>query len=423
MKYFRELEISYFKDAIVFLDIDGTITGDKSKVIGKSERSKVDEIKQTAKEIFLVSNGLPERTKEVAGSLGVSYLTTGHFKPNPKVLNKLHHNGGIVVGDKFMTDGLLSVFTGLPFLKVKNLLHEKEGIVNRGIYFVDNFLYYIFESLRAIRVKQWVKNLLIFAPLFFAGKFFDLSLEYSSLLAFLAFSFSASIVYLINDFLDKENDKLHPKKKWRSIPMGNLGTVDINVLIMILGLLGIFVLFFVPQIIPYLAGYIIFNIIYSAGLKNVPVYDIVSVALMYLFRVVVGGVAAGIIVSPWLLICTFFSALFLITAKRYSEFEHPTRKVLKHYSKEAVSAMLQISAALSVMTYAIYSAIGSTIEGIEYTTVIVTAVFMIILNDIYRGNKIIESPEIYLMKNKKINLLILIWILIVAFLIYKNSAI
>jgi len=420
MKYFRELDIGYFEDALVFLDIDGTLTADKSKSIGKHEREKVEEIKKVAKEIFLVSNGLPERTKEIAGSLGVSNILTGHSKPNPKVLNKLHHNGGIVVGDKFMTDGLLSVFTGLPFLKVKNILHEKEGLANRGIYFIDNFLFYLFETIRAIRVKQWVKNLLIFAPLFFAGKFFDLSLEYSSFLAFLAFSFSASIVYLINDFLDKENDKLHPKKKWRSIPMGNLGIVDINVLIMLLGLSCIFVLFFVPQIIPYLAGYIVFNIAYSAVLKNIPVYDIVSVALMYLFRVVVGGVAVGIFVSPWLLVCTFFSALFLITAKRYSEFEHPTRKVLKHYSKEAVSAMLQISAALSVMSYAIYSAIGSSIKGIEYTTVIVTAVFMIILNDIYRGNKIIESPEIYLMKNRKINILIFIWILIVAYLIYHS---
>lgn len=420
MKYFRELDISFFKDAIVFLDIDGTITYDKSKSIGKPEKEKLDEIKKVAKEVYLVSNGLPERTKELSQALGVYYLNTGHYKPNPKVLNKLHHNGGIVVGDKFMTDGMLSVFTGLPFLKVKNVLHEKEGVMNRGIYFIDNFLFYLFETIRAIRVKQWVKNLLIFAPLFFAGKFFDLSLEYSSFLAFLAFSFSASIVYLINDFLDRENDKLHPKKKWRSIPMGNLGIVDINILIVILGFLDIFVLLYVPQIIPYLAGYIIFNIIYSAGLKNVPVYDIVSVALMYLFRVVVGGVAAGILVSPWLLVCTFFSALFLITAKRYSEFEHPTRKVLKHYSKEAVSAMLQISAALSVMSYAIYSAIGSKIQGIEYTTVIVTAVFMIILNDIYRGSKIIESPELYLMKNKKINILIFIWILIVAYLIYHS---
>jgi 4-hydroxybenzoate polyprenyltransferase len=141
---------------------------------------------------------------------------------------------------------------------------------------------------------------------------------------------------------------------------------------------------------------------------------------MYLMRAVVGGIATAIYISPWLIICIFFAALFMILGKRYGEIENPTRKVLKYYTKTSLSSLLNASATLTVASYTIYTIIGSKHQYSVYSVILVTAMFFIILNDIYTGHKKIESPESYLLSNRKIVFLIFVWFALEAILIYQH---
>jgi 4-hydroxybenzoate polyprenyltransferase len=162
--------------------------------------------------------------------------------------------------------------------------------------------------------------------------------------------------------------------------------------------------------------------LYTYSFKNIPIYDIIMVAIMYVFRVVAGGVATGIHISQWIVVCTFFSALFIISAKRYAEYVNAdalhSRKVLKFYTKESLQGILFSTATISVFAYTIYCILNFKNELAVYSSIIVASVFYIILNDILRGERRVETPEIYLLTNRKINFLILIWVIFMAYILY-----
>jgi 4-hydroxybenzoate polyprenyltransferase/predicted HAD superfamily phosphohydrolase YqeG len=428
MKKFRELNNhdieTYFKDKKVFLDIDGTFAFDKSHHVDPKDLEKLEEVKKVA-DVHIVSNGTQERTKELGNVLNIKMIVSNHQKPSPKVLQgydfgELNRNNSIVVGDKFLTDGIFGLRLGIPFFHVKSLQSPNESLYNRTLYFVDDVIGNAFEFVKIVRLKQWVKNFLVFAPVFFAGSFFDLGILSKAVVAFFAFSFSASIVYVFNDAVDLESDRLHPKKKFRPLATGNLEKTYLYIFSLVCAYLLGLCLYVVPEIIYPVLLYIILNLAYSFKLKNVPVYDVILVATMYLMRAVVGGIATAIYISPWLIICIFFAALFMILGKRYGEIENPTRKVLKYYTKTSLSSLLNASATLTVASYTIYTIIGSKHQYSVYSVILVTAMFFIILNDIYTGHKKIESPESYLLSNRKIVFLIFVWFALEAILIYPH---
>ena len=162
------------------------------------------------------------------------------------------------------------------------------------------------KYLELIRIKHWIKNVLVFLPLFFSGKIFNTSLFYTCTISFLIFCFSSSVVYIINDISDISNDKNHPIKKNRPLA-SNLISIKkaiyiilIFLLLIIIGLIYLYsitkniIIIFIPII------YIILNILYSKGLKNIAILDVLILISGFILRVIFGGLSVNIVTSKYL---------------------------------------------------------------------------------------------------------------------------
>ncbi|MDM7460948.1 MAG: UbiA prenyltransferase family protein, partial [bacterium] len=173
---------------------------------------------------------------------------------------------------------------------------------------------------QAMRPHQWIKNLLVFAALLFTAQFTNPTLLWQTVLGFFALCFTASSVYLVNDILDRERDRHHPKKQHRPIASGRL-PVPIAWLGAAAALaLGLGLAFWLR--IPFgvvVLVYALLSTLYTFYLKHIPLLDVVIIALGVPLRAVSGAVLIDVSISPWLIICTFFLALFLGFAKRRHE--------------------------------------------------------------------------------------------------------
>lgn len=175
--------------------------------------------------------------------------------------------------------------------------------------------------LRTIRIKQWTKNLLLFVPLFLAHGFNNPEKVRLATYAFLAFSLCASGIYILNDLHDLEMDKNHPLKKRRPFASGQL-PVSVGYLIfpfMLLASLWISEFYLPPHFVRYLALYAVFAVLYSLYLKRLLVIDVLVLAGLYTLRLVAGGIATGVPLSPWLQAFSLFFFTSLAFMKRYSE--------------------------------------------------------------------------------------------------------
>lgn len=174
--------------------------------------------------------------------------------------------------------------------------------------------------IKEIRVYQWVKNVLIFLPVLMAHKL-EMQLLIQSLIAFIAFSFTASSVYVTNDLLDLESDRLHPRKKNRPIAAGYLSIPFSIILAISLFLIGFGITFLLPDynFLLVLICYYIITSLYSIRFKKVVIVDILTLSLLYTIRIIAGGSATGVEISPWLLAFSMFLFLSLAIVKRYTE--------------------------------------------------------------------------------------------------------
>ena len=222
--------------------------------------------------------------------------------------------------------------------------------------------------LQTMRPHQWVKNGFVLTPLIFAKKLEDLpewmdpeSVVTRTLGAFLLFCIGSGLVYLLNDLVDREKDQLHPQKKDRPIPSGEL-PVPIAQASLGVGLIltGSLALALSVEFAALLGAYIGMNVAYSFRLKNVIVADILCIATGFLLRVGGGAIAANVPVTEWLYTITFALALFLALGKRKQELqqmgEHgaTTRSVLASYSQRGVRLGMGLTGVLAVGTYCLY---------------------------------------------------------------------
>jgi 4-hydroxybenzoate polyprenyltransferase len=171
-----------------------------------------------------------------------------------------------------------------------------------------------------MRVYQWSKNLLIFAPVVFAHKFRETQLWWNCFLAFVSFCLLASSVYLFNDLFDLKHDRSHPTKKNRPMASGALPVQTGAVLAVLLLLLSIIPALFLPAkffLVPLI--YVVLNFFYSARLKRVPIIDVFVLTSFYVLRLVAGGLVTDIPLSPWLKLFSFFLFLSLAFLKRHTE--------------------------------------------------------------------------------------------------------
>ncbi len=277
--------------------------------------------------------------------------------------------------------------------------------------------------IQLIRPKHWVKNLLIFAPLFFVGDILNTNSLIKGIHLFIVFSLLASSVYTINDIADKESDKLHPKKKNRPIAAGRITSTEAMLLTGTLLIAAILLSLSLPTKATITLGiYVIINLLYSFWLKHLVIVDIFIIASMYLLRIFAGGKLWNIHLSQWIILCTFFLALFLISAKRRAEFnaqggeKATTRKVMQSYNKDFLDHSLTITTTATLVTYSLY-VVSIQKPYIIYSLFIVTFGILRYLYLAYRYN-IGQSPEQIIFKDPWILITILIWITYNGFIFY-----
>jgi len=276
-----------------------------------------------------------------------------------------------------------------------------------------------------LRVKQYVKNLFIFAPLIFAQEFKNINKIELLIIAFIAFSFTASFIYIINDILDKNEDEKHPVKKLRAIPSGLVPVKNALGIAVALLFSGILIsLVNIPKILPILGFYVVLNLLYSRWLKHISLIDIVVVSVCYVIRLFVGSTVADVVLSPWIIIMTFLLAMFLAIAKRRDDLKYENvRTCISGYSRQFVDVSMSITASVIIICYILYTISPEVTGRFGCDYLYVTSVFVLLGILRYLQIVLIEdngySPtEIYL-KDRVLKIIIILWIAVFIGMIYR----
>lgn len=236
--------------------------------------------------------------------------------------------------------------------------------------------------LELIRVKHWIKNLLVFLPAVCARKF-GLDVFSSLLLGFFAFSFLTSFVYVINDVRDIEKDKAHTRKKKRPLPSGRVGKAEAIILAIVM-LVGSFTLQYFASTevfglsLVFLLSYAVINIGYSFGLKNVAIVDVALLSAGFILRVYYGAAIVDVAVSSWLFLTILSASVFLALGKRKKELATngaSVRKVLNEYNMEFLDKFTAVFLALIFVFYSLW-AIEQGNMYFTMTVPLVMAIFM-----------------------------------------------
>lgn len=216
--------------------------------------------------------------------------------------------------------------------------------------------------IKAIRPRQWVKNVLVLAAPLAAGMIGERDVLLAAAVAFVAFSLAASGVYLVNDTRDVESDRAHPTKRYRPIAAGVVSpaTAIATAVVLLLAALAIAPLASAELLI-VVAVYEVVQLAYCLGLKNQPVIDICIVASGFLIRAIAGGAAAELPLSQWFLLAAAFGSLFMVAGKRYAEIRlaertgAKIRKSLESYSASYLRFVWALSATVLIMTYGLWA--------------------------------------------------------------------
>jgi decaprenyl-phosphate phosphoribosyltransferase len=285
------------------------------------------------------------------------------------------------------------------------------------------------DYLALLRPKQWVKNLFVFGPLFFAGQFTEAHKLWLLALGMLAFNCIASSIYVLNDYRDIEVDRLHPQKCQRPFASGAIPTSHAVWLISVCLMLGMLLALMVQTtFLFFLALYVVLNLGYSFGLKHVPILDLFIISIGFVLRVLAGGVIAHVPVSQWLVVMIFLLSLFLGLAKRRDDLviheasRRDIRQVIKYYNHDFLNACIIMVSGIIIVAYLMYTLSPPVMERLGsshlyYTSMFVIAGIMRYLQLIYVVNAA-GSPTEVVYKDRIIQLTILLWILSFFVIIY-----
>ena len=215
--------------------------------------------------------------------------------------------------------------------------------------------------LKLSRPRQWTKNSLLFAALIFAERLFDAEAVVLALLAFAAFCLASSSVYIVNDWVDADRDRLHPDKRQRPIASGQVSKGFALVLAVALTAVSLGLAFEIGVAFgAWTVGYLLLSHFYSFVGKNIVVLDVMLIASGFVIRAVAGAVAIEVPVSDWFILCTLFAAVFLATCKRKAELRSLEegagnhRPVLDRYTESSLTAFTATSMASALISYALY---------------------------------------------------------------------
>ena len=276
---------------------------------------------------------------------------------------------------------------------------------------------FIINLLKLMRPKQWIKNFFVFGALIFSYSFLNLNKTIAALIAFILFCLISSTVYIMNDILDVEKDRVHPKKRFRPIASGAISIKQAIIALVVLLAISMISSFMINKGLFFiLVLYFINNIFYSFKIKNIVILDVISIAVGFILRVIAGGVAIDVSLSGWILLCTFFISLFLGFEKRRNEIiklegkanEH--RKILDDYSDELLKQFSDITLTCTVISYAMY-----TFVAYENAYMMITNIFVVygLFRYKYLSMKKGQggSPTETVMTDKSIIIDVILWVI------------
>jgi 4-hydroxybenzoate polyprenyltransferase len=229
---------------------------------------------------------------------------------------------------------------------------------------------------RALRPSQWTKNLFVVAPILFGKVAADPAAVASTLSTAVAFCALASGLYLVNDVLDREQDLAHPTKRFRPIASGALGVgaaLTVSALLLAASLGATFVS--APRAVPFLVAYAALTLAYSLALKRVALLDVFVISAGFVLRVLAGSAAARVQPSHWLLLCTFFLALFLALSKRRSERAgngDGARPSLRSLSLPLLDSLENVALGTTIVCYALYTVAPETVAWFKTDLLLAT---------------------------------------------------
>ncbi|HNT67128.1 MAG TPA: decaprenyl-phosphate phosphoribosyltransferase [bacterium] len=288
---------------------------------------------------------------------------------------------------------------------------------------------FLIHFIRALRPYQWSKNLLVFAALIFSERFLHPADLLLTCLAFLFFCLTSGWVYVVNDVRDREADRLHPVKRLRPLASGDLKPAPALILATLLLLLGIVCSIRISPLLSLaLVLYALMNLAYTFGLKNIVILDILLIAVGFVLRAVAGAWAIDVPISHWLLVCTFFLALFLVIGKRRNELvklgDHAAghRPILHEYNEAILDQMIGVVTAATIIAYALYTVDGETVAKFGTDNLIYTIPFVVY--GIFRYFYLIykrqlgDAPEKILIRDRYILATVFLWLGMVIFILY-----
>lgn len=285
--------------------------------------------------------------------------------------------------------------------------------------------------LKTLRPKQWIKNAFVGVPLVFGQLLFDLHAVGRVAAAFALFCLISGCVYIVNDIVDVDKDRAHPKKRSRPIASGQLPPSiarNFTIVAVPLALTAAFVLS--PWYAATLAGYFVLNLLYCFFTKNLPYLDVLSIATGFVLRVLAGALVIDIPASPWLLGCMALLAMFLGFGKRAHELaasegrsgESMTRAVLEQYSKGALQWILHTLALVTVLVYGLYTQSQHVQDNFGDAPLIYTLPFSIIailrFIHLVTARPDAESPTEEMLKDPVFMGNFLIWLVVTGVVLY-----
>ena len=280
-----------------------------------------------------------------------------------------------------------------------------------------------------MRPEQWTKNLLVFAGVIFSMELFQLRAVGLSLAAFGVFCALSSVVYLVNDIMDREVDRQHPLKKWRPIASGDLSPATAALAAALIAAGALIAAFSVRLSFGVVSVvYIALQMLYSGPLKQVVIVDVLVIAAGFVLRAVAGAVVIGVVISQWLLVCTTQLALFLALSKRRHELvlladgASGHRKILGEYSPYLLDQMIGVVTASTLIAYTFYCINPET--ALKFRTELLGLTIPFPLYGIFRYLYLVHrregggSPSQMLVNDRPLLACVALWVASVVVLIY-----
>jgi len=297
--------------------------------------------------------------------------------------------------------------------------------------------------LRLLRPTQWIKNLFVFAGLIFSRRLTDMPSLGVTILAFVVFCLVSSLVYVVNDIHDRQEDRLHPRKKRRPIAAGEVSVeaaVGLAITLFILGIGGGWMLDRGLGLV--VTAYMALQICYTLGFKHAVILDVISIGVGFVLRAVAGVVVLeGVELSPWLVICTFTLCLFMGFSKRRCELNalaenngasaDKHRKTLSIYTPDLLNHMTTLTAGIAIVSFLLYTIDGRTIEQVfgggeigRFGSKCLLYTLPLVVYAIFRFTVLVEHGEVdgptdVVTRDRPFQIAVFLWVCAAATIVYR----